>query len=130
MQHGKDSSLTEGRLVITPGSTKNAADIPWNAHPTFPGVYLKNLVTGADTGGALSCHLVRVDPGYQLKHHVHGRQWELHEVVSGSGMADLDGQTTAYLPGVVVVIPKGKTHEVTAGNDGLYLFAKFFPALV
>jgi quercetin dioxygenase-like cupin family protein len=130
MQSDNDSMLTEGRLVMTLNGTKDAAALPWNAHPTFPGVSLKHLVTGADTGGAISCHLVRLEPGCQLKSHVHEGQWELHEVVAGSGTAGLDGRTADYLPGVMVVIPKGKSHHVTAGDGGLCLFAKFFPALV
>ncbi|UJX42892.1 cupin domain-containing protein [Desulfovibrio sp. JY] len=124
------SALAEGRQIVTVGGAKDAADLPWNPHPAFEGVSLKHLVTGADTDGALSCHLVRVAPGKTLKSHIHEGQWELHEVVSGEGVAGIDGAATRYSPGVVAVIPKGLAHEVTAGDAGLCLFAKFFPALL
>lgn len=124
------SILAEGRCIMTPGGETDAAALPWNAHPAFPGVRLKHLVTGASTDGALSCHIVRLEPGCRLETHVHDGQWELHEVVSGSGSAGLPGGEAAYRPGVVAVIPKGAPHAVTAGPDGLCLFAKFFPALV
>lgn len=130
MQREIDPILAEGRLVMTPAGAKNAADIPWNAHPAFAGVSLKHLVTGVDTDGALSCHLVRVEPGMRLESHVHQGQWELHEVVAGFGTAAIDGCAADYRPGVVAVIPKGVAHDVTAGDEGLCLFAKFFPALV
>ena len=35
----------------------------------------------------------------------------------------------AYEPGVISVFPAGIPHEVNASEDGLYLFAKFIPAL-
>jgi quercetin dioxygenase-like cupin family protein len=130
MQHDRNAILTEGRLVITPGGDKDPAALPWNNHPAFTGVRLKHLVTGADTNGALSCHLVRIDPGCHLKNHVHEGQWELHEVVAGSGTAQLDGRKADYLPGVVAVVPKGTPHEILAGDEGLCIFAKFFPALL
>ena len=124
------SILAEGRCVLTPDGETDAAALPWNAHPTFPGVRLKHLVTGASTAGALSCHIVRLEPGSCLETHVHEGQWELHEVVAGSGTAGLPGREAEYRPGVVAVIPRGTAHQVTAGPSGLCLFAKFFPALV
>jgi quercetin dioxygenase-like cupin family protein len=122
--------LAEGRAVVTLSGVRDAAAIPWNAHPAFPGVSLKLLVAGADTGGAVSCHLVRVEPGMELKSHVHEGQWELHEVVAGSGRAGMGEAAAEYRPGVVAVIPRGVAHNVRAGDEGLWLFAKFFPALV
>ena len=130
MQTTIESMLTQGRAVHTRTGSRPAADIPWTAHPVFAGVTLKHLVTGADTDGALSCHLVRLEPGAKLASHVHDGQWELHEVVAGSGRAGLGDAAADYLPGVAAVIPRGLAHEVTAGESGLCLYAKFFPALL
>jgi len=130
MQTTIESMLTQGRAVHTRTGSRPAADIPWTAHPVFAGVTLKHLVTGADTDGALSCHLVRLEPGARLASHVHDGQWELHEVVAGSGRAGLGDAAADYLPGVAAVIPRGLVHEVTAGESGLCLYAKFFPALL
>ena len=101
----------------------------WKPHPLFAGVWLKLVISGADTGGALSCHLVRVDPGCCLESHVHDAQWELHEVLAGLGVARIAGRGADYFPGRAAVIPKGTKHEVRAGDQGLTLCAKFFPAL-
>lgn len=125
-----DSPLCCGRTVHTPEGQRDAAALPFNAHPAFEGVCLKHLLGGQDTGGALSCHVVRVAPGKALLRHIHDGQWELHEVVAGSGTAVIDGADVTYAPGVTAVIPKGLPHAVTAGPDGLVLFAKFFPALL
>lgn len=54
---------------------------------------------------------------------------ETHEVISGSGVCNNDGTEIAYEPGVISILQKNVPHEVTAGKEGLYLFAKFMPAL-
>ena len=122
------TSMAEGTITI-PGKTIQAQDINWAEHPTFKGVYLKHLVRGELTNGQMSCHMVRVDPGCSLESHIHAEQWELHEVITGSGVCSLNGSELPYGAGQVTVIPSGVPHAVTAGDDGLVLLAKFFPAL-
>ena len=101
-----DQFDTEGRLVL-PDMERAFSDVPWSRHPVFEGVELKHIVTAAQTDGQFSFHLV----------------------LSGSGVCVNGGTAIAYEPGVITVLPKNVPHEVTAGGDGLYLFAKFMPAL-
>lgn len=61
--------------------------------------------------------------------HIHDPQLETHEVIAGSGYAINDGADIQYEPGVISVMPAKVHHEVHAGDEGLYLFAKFMPAL-
>ena len=105
-------------------------EIPWNKHPKFKGVYLKHVVRGTDTEGMLSCHMVRMDPNAVLEEHAHAGQWELHEVIEGEGKFVLASRETRYYPGRMGIIPKGTKHKVIAGESGLFLLAKFFPALM
>lgn len=120
---------TAGRLRL-PGGETVFVDLPWNAHPTFEGVELKHIVTGRDTGGQFSFHLVRVAPGKAIGTHVHQTQLETHEVIAGSGVCVSGGARLVYEPGVVSILPKGEPHAVEAGPEGLRLFAKFIPALL
>jgi quercetin dioxygenase-like cupin family protein len=117
-------------IIVLPEKTIHSQDITWTKHPTFEGVYLKHLIGGDSTNGQLSCHLVRIDPGCTLKIHTHAAQWELHEVIEGAGSCSLDGHPLSYETGRMVVIPSGTPHAVTAGDQGLVLLAKFFPALL
>ncbi len=105
-------------------------DIGWTPHAKFSGVFLKHLLKGADTAGMLSCHMVKVDPGCVLDEHLHANEWELHEVIGGEGEGYLGSKQIHYYPGRVVVVPKGTRHRVVAGNSGLILLAKFFPAMM
>ena len=117
-----------GRLAL-PGKVTDFNGLKWNAHPTFEGVSLKHIVTAQDTGGAFSYHLVKVEPGCKIGNHVHATQLETHEVIAGYGTCINNGATITYTPGTISIIPAALPHEVEAGKDGLYMFAKFMPAL-
>lgn len=116
-------------VLALPQGGRLLSEAQWAAHPDFEGVELKALVTGADTGGKFSCHLVRIAPGRQIGEHTHVRQAELHEVMGGSGVCVNGGSEICYECGVLSVIGEGVVHSVTAGDCGLLLFAKFIPAL-
>lgn len=117
-----------GKLIL-PNTEISFADIPWSKHPTFEGVELKHIVTSEQTGGQFSYHLVRIAPNKKIGNHVHKTQLETHEVISGHGVCNNEGAEIKYEPGVISILPMNIPHEVTAGNEGLYIFAKFMPAL-
>lgn len=104
-------------------------DIPWSKHPEFEGVELKHILTAAQTGGQFSYHLVRIAPNKKIGNHIHTEQTETHEVIDGDGFCMNNQIKLPYEPGILSLLPAGLPHEVTAGADGLYLFAKFIPAL-
>jgi quercetin dioxygenase-like cupin family protein len=117
-------------LIIVGGREIAVKGLPWNAHAKYQGTFVKDLVTGKDTGGSFSCHIIRMDAGSVIADHVHDGKNELNEVIGGSGMGILEGVQTPFEPGVVIVIPGGKSHSLTAGREGLYFLAKFVPALL
>lgn len=119
---------SEGKLVL-PRNTAPFHDIPWSKHPEFEGVELKHIVTSRQTNGQFSYHLVRIAPNKRIGVHVHREQLETHEVIGGRGVCTSEGAALAYEPGVVSILPANHPHEVSAGPDGLFLFAKFIPAL-
>ncbi|MEY8392463.1 cupin domain-containing protein [Lachnospiraceae bacterium 45-W7] len=118
----------EGKLLL-PDTEVAFHAIPWSKHPASPGVELKHIITSEKTGGQFSYHLVRIAPNKKIGNHIHEKQLETHEVISGAGECVNDGVTVPYEAGVISFFPIGVPHEVTAGEDGLYLFAKFMPAL-
>ena len=117
-----------GEFAIPQGG-KRFADLAWNNHPAFDGVALKHLLEAKDTGGMFSYHLVRIAPGRAIGDHIHDPQTETHEVVAGHGLCRNDGREIPYRPGVISLFQPRTRHEVTAGEDGLLLFAKFMPPL-
>ncbi|WKY43903.1 cupin domain-containing protein [Eubacteriaceae bacterium ES2] len=128
-----DKSLFEkfnadGKLLL-PGRTVSFESIPWTAHPSFEGVELKHIVTSQQTDGQFSYHLVRIAPNKKIGNHIHEKQLETHEIISGEGVCVNNGAELIYEPGVISIFSIGLPHEVCAGEKGLFLFAKFMPAL-
>ncbi|MDO4316111.1 MAG: cupin [Oscillospiraceae bacterium] len=122
------AAFDHGALRL-PEREKDFGSVPWSPHPAFQGVELKHLLTGADTGGRFSYHLVRIAPDCAIGDHIHQTQWETHEVVAGTGTCVNGGAALGYEPGVISWFPAGVSHAVYAGADGLRLLAKFFPPL-
>ena len=112
-----------------PDAEISFAAIPWSKHPAFEGVELKHIITSERTDGQFSYHLVRIAPNKKIGNHIHEKQLETHEVISGTGVCVNDGVELPYETGVISIFPIGVPHEVIAGDDGLCLFAKFMPAL-
>ena len=113
-------AFNHGELRL-PNQTISFEQIPWSKHPVFEGVELKHIITSKDTDGEYSYHLVRIAPNKT--------QLETHEVIAGSGKCINNGSELIYEPGIISIMPAKIHHAVHAGEDGLYLFAKFFPAL-
>lgn len=101
----------------------------WTAHPSFPGVELKPLVRGSDTGGAFSTLMVRIAPGGAMLPHRHDGQVEQHFVVAGRGVAHLAGRSIDYNEGALMIIPPATEHSIQAGEAGMTLMALFAPAI-
>ena len=120
--------FNDGKLVL-PEKEAGFAGIEWSKHPTFKGVELKHIITAKDTDGKFSYHLVRIAPGCSIGNHIHETQLETHEVIKGRGGCVNAGSTISYEAGTISIMQAGVPHEVTAGSEGLYLFAKFMPAL-
>ncbi len=128
MNNNLFEAFNNGYLKLST-ATVEFANIPWSAHPTFEGVELKHIITSKETNGQFSYHLVRIAPNKSIYSHIHETQLETHEVISGSGVCINNGTAIPYETGTISIMPAGIPHEVNAGEDGLYLFAKFFPAL-
>ena len=128
MENELFEKFNNGELKL-PNKTIAFKDIPWSKHPTFDGVELKHIITAKDTEGTFSYHLVRIAPNKSIKNHIHETQLETHEVISGKGICINDGKEIAYESGTISIMPAKVPHEVNAGEEGLFMFAKFFPAL-
>lgn len=109
---------------------ENTSDVEWTKHPKCRGVYLKHMIKSVDTGGLFSSHLVKIDPTCCLEMHCHENQLELHEALEGDGWCQLIEESFDYHVGKMTIIQKGENHMVQAGEKGLTIMAKFFPALL
>lgn len=118
----------DGKLLL-PDTMTAFAGIPWNEHLASEGVALKHIITSEQTNGQFRFHLVKIAPNKKIGSHVHEKQLETHEIIFGSGVCINNGTELPYKSGVISIFPMGVPHEVIADENGLYLFAKFLPAL-
>ena len=105
-------------------------DLKWNEHPVFKGVFMKHIITGEKTNGLFSSHIVKINPGCEIGLHTHEGKTEIHEIVEGTGSGFIDEKEIEYKAGIISFIPADINHHVIAGIEGLFIFAKFFPALL
>lgn len=124
-----DNQFNNGKLYLN-GECIDVASLPWNEHPAYKGVFLKHVITGNRTDNRLSCHLVKIEPTCEIGLHNHAGKTELHEVLNGNGHCILEDKKMDYRKGVTGLIPADMNHLVKASSEGLFLLAKFFPALV
>jgi len=85
-------------------------------HPSF-GARMTFLETSAQTKGDLLRVEVVLPPGFSIAEHVHPRQEERHEVLSGTLRARVGGQERDYKAGERVVGPPGVPHAWCNPSD-------------
>jgi quercetin dioxygenase-like cupin family protein len=125
---GFEEKLSAGKVNHLSKETATAG-VAWSAHPRFPGVFMKNIVPGAETGNLFSQHLVRVEAGCEIGRHTHAGKWELHNVIAGNGRCVLGDKAIPYAAGEITVLPADVEHVVTAQGADLFILATFVPAL-
>jgi mannose-6-phosphate isomerase-like protein (cupin superfamily) len=107
----------------------HSATRPWPQEPGQVGCFSKDLATSSETQ-AMSAHHLRIEPGCEFKSHSHGRETELHFVISGYGQA-LDGDKWEdVVPGDVVLSLPGSVHALRNPTpDPLFILCVFSPPL-
>ncbi|MTV50211.1 cupin domain-containing protein [Heliobacillus mobilis] len=120
--------ILEGKLFCNEKIALNE-EIPWNRHPSFSGVYLKDLVKAKDTNNKFSVHMVRVEAGAEIGNHIHVGKFEMHQVISGDGICSINDSEINYTAGVMSVIPENQPHRVLTDKQELLMIATFVPAL-
>jgi quercetin dioxygenase-like cupin family protein len=95
------------------------------------GMRIVFLQTAEDTGGELLEYEVHGRPrGFPAQGHVHPRQTERHEVVSGSLLVKMHKQSRVLGPGESVEIPAGTAHRhYAAGTGDGHVLVQLRPAL-
>lgn len=71
---------------------------------------IKQLISGAETGGKLAAFEERTSPGAGPPRHAHANQIEVFHILKGRHLFLLNDQTLEAGPGECVVVPAGATH--------------------
>jgi quercetin dioxygenase-like cupin family protein len=130
MDENDITEMFEKGALFFPDFETDAAEITWSPHSKWESVFLKDLVTGKETDGKLSYHLVKILKDCEVGDHGHATQWEWNLIISGNGVFVIGDKEVTIEPGQTFVTPPGIHHIVSAGDKDLMLLAIFTPALV
>jgi quercetin dioxygenase-like cupin family protein len=129
MKNDKSKTAADKEIVFIPGKEIESSEKEWYKHPACKGVYLKDLLTGKDTGGKFSYHLVRIEKNCEIPSHDHKTEWELNRLISGKGAFIFTDKEIMLAPGQTFATPPGISHAVSSYDNEVLLLAMFLPAL-
>ena len=112
-----------------PARIADTATGEWKAHPRFPGLLMKSLLTSADNALA-TVSLVRVPPGRVVGRHDHPKQVETVYLLAGKSILTLGDTDVPFNAGQVVAIPIGLEHALrNEGRETVELLAICTPPI-
>lgn len=56
-------------------------------------------------------------PGSSTERHYHKASEEIYYIIGGTGVMELDGETSEVRAGDAILIPPGSWHQITAGEN-------------
>lgn len=75
-----------------------------------------------------SIHLTEWEPGCEIDEHSHPDGMEAMYLMSGRGVAYVNGEKHEFLPDTMIVAPKGVSHKiVNTGDETLRVLCVFSP---
>lgn len=105
--------------------------LPWEAHPTFPGVFRKVLLAGSAEGAPLTCMLVKVPVGGGIPEHTHAGSDDIVLPLSGKARMFVDGDGTHVLePGAWVRVPADRRHRIYDVEETVVFYDVFVPPIM
>ncbi len=107
----------------------NLKEVEFKDHPKYPGVRIGFIVT-KERHPELSITLLEIEPEIEIPIHHHPREVDTIFVLSGEGLAFIDGKEISLKAEDVLVIPPGVKHGLkNSGKDLLRCFIVHTPAL-
>lgn len=109
----------------------NIGELGWQPHKTAKGVEIKVLLSKAVQGIDVTCMLVRIGRGLEVREHIHENSDDILYPLSGRArMAVEGGEDFPLEPGVIVRVPKGTKHRIYGVSEDLLIYDVFWPALL
>lgn len=103
-------------------------DIEFAKHPKHIEVYKKDL-TSQEENGRVSTHYLHIMPGGEIVPHTH-EVLEVFYLISGKGVALVNGEQVEASAGSVIIAPAGSEHGLkNTGSEIIELYAVFSPGM-
>lgn len=113
-----------------PAAIISPEQLDWEAHPRFPAIAMKPLITSA-THPQASVSLVDVPPDGVIGRHIHPQEIEVVYVLAGQSLLTLDDADYPFSAGQIVAIPAGLEHGLrNVGDETVQLLTFFTPPII
>ncbi len=108
---------------------KRAEEISFEDHPKYQGVRIAILIRAVD-GQGVSVSVLEIAPGVEVPIHTHPEQIDSIYIISGRGLAYLNGKWREVGQGDHILAPKGEEHGLkNEGDSPMRLFVVHSPPL-
>lgn len=78
---------------------------------------------------SFSVHMTEWEPGCKVDNHTHDVATEAMYCISGTGIAQVNGEEHPFFPGAMIVAPPNVTHQIiNTGDELLRVLCIFSPA--
>lgn len=107
---------------------KNSIKIPAPFGRTLTPIFMGDDPIIPDTN--VSVHMTEWEPGCQADNHTHEDAMELMYCISGTGIAQVNGEDHPFFPGAMIVAPKNVIHQISnTGTEKLRVLCIYSPAM-
>ena len=105
-------------------------DMRWEPHPQLANAKVAYLLSNRDEKADLTCLLVHLPVGMQVKKHVHENSDDIIYVVKGKGKMWIENiGDVPLVEGAFIRIPKGIRHQPHDIEEDLIAYDVFYPFL-
>jgi quercetin dioxygenase-like cupin family protein len=109
-------------------TTTPTASISWGSGTPLAGTPFRELVSTAETEGALVVLAVDMPAGEHVPEHVHDAEDQITVVITGSIGATVDDDEVRLGEGAVFLMPRGRRHSLwNAGDEPARLLELYTP---
>lgn len=99
-------------------------DMEWVKHPTFPGVYVKDMLAG-EHGMGITNKYIKIEPQGEIQTHTHDVT-EAFFILQGKASVLVNGERVELSAGNMIAAPAGQVHGlINQGAEDVILLANF-----
>lgn len=114
------------------GIVRSDKDVKWEMPKDLGrGFAMKPLITSANSDNKLTFLVCELKPDGELFEHSHDAQYEIHYIISGSGVLTVEKKKFNVQAGSIAIGPPKEKHSLkNTGDKTIHFLAIFSPALM
>jgi len=105
--------------------------VSWSPHPFASGVRIKLMITLKEHNLDVTCMLVDIPAGVDIPEHIHEKEDDILYPLSGKAIMWIDREGEFPIePGLIIRVPRGTKHKITAVTEAMWIYDVCCPAVI